>query len=249
ICVGGMWRCNTEKPEPKGPSAIIQLRRDVALTLMNVAADIRSGNIATAAAELEATAALLDYRYFHKLKGPPPPKPGYAPSALGSSSPQSAVLQMLPEELEETKIGYIIKKSPRDLLNDKIKISIENQQNNMHESFTNKENYYATAKVTQFENFLASENNMKKVQGVTGIPQSNTLQKNSLKEEVKHSENHLQSEDMSMKQYMDYTGSSKLPHMQDLNILPGEAELDDLGDEPLPAISSQVRYLSGNAII
>ncbi|XP_045107634.1 uncharacterized protein LOC123502560 [Portunus trituberculatus] len=72
---------------PVGVEALVQLRRDIARTLLVLATDLRTGRTEGVADQLEATASFLDPRYHHQ--GPPwsPPtitRPAFSPPPLNT---------------------------------------------------------------------------------------------------------------------------------------------------------------------
>ncbi|XP_068218944.1 uncharacterized protein [Palaemon carinicauda] len=241
ICVGGMWRCGPEKPKPEGLGAIIQLRRDVATTLMRVAADIRSGNTAAAAAELEATAALLDSRYSSKVRGPPMMQPGaYIPPSLDSTS--SPAIQMLADEQDETRMEHPLKRgSRRDLLVEKMRgvssfqeLSPENFQKNgrlgesIHSPIGNH-----TKSLSSSHSHLDKGNFTQFALPEAKSDKSKVLEEDSRSDKEK-------AEIFKLNNNLEFSNAVKSVYQ--MYMLPGEAELD-LGDEPLPSIKSQITVL------
>lgn len=241
ICVGGMWRCGPEKPKPEGPGAIIQLRRDVAATLMRVAADVRSGNTAAAAAELEATAALLDNRYSPKVKGPPLTKPGaYIPPPLGSSP--SPAIQMLADEQEETPMGHPLKRgSRRDLLVEEMRGVSSFQE-------LSAETFHKLSKVSDNDhpsvgNHSQSPSNVRVHLDRGNVTKSPFLNGKSGKSETQEDDDRIEKEKAeNLKPNDNFDFSNAVKSVYQMYMLPGEAELD-LGDEPLPSLKSQITVL------
>lgn len=78
---------------PVGVEALVQLKRDVALTLLALATDLRMGRTEGVADQLEATASFLDPRYHHHGQSWSPPtitRPAFSPPPLNTpAKPQS----------------------------------------------------------------------------------------------------------------------------------------------------------------
>ncbi|XP_071519867.1 uncharacterized protein [Panulirus ornatus] len=226
LCVGGMWGCGGGREEAPGPDAIIQLRRDVANKLLRLARDLRSGQTVSVVVELEATAALLDARYNQRVRGPPPPKLGFAPSPLSSLS--------TPSVPSHNSAGS------HDLHNGrKAEQTIDSGHTETSDKMKNDNNGRLTPddskrRISQQDSVGADAQKMKPVEGQQ--TPSDRYQFTSSGKEMPQRDSVLDYSESVKSIYPAYPSDV-------VNILPGLSDLEDLGDDPLPPLLSQVTVI------
>ncbi|XP_042221861.1 uncharacterized protein LOC121866310 [Homarus americanus] len=247
ICVGGLWSCGGVREDSQRPDAIIQLRRDVAATLVRLAIDLRAGHTMSVASELEATAALLDARHSSKVRGPPPPRPGFTPAPLGIFSSNSTPLNTVigNEEIESGK-------RPVYAMHARLTDGFEKFYNHSLRKFGLIDKSNKTA--------YLSKNTRNLIKNSTYLRRIN--RKKSEKAESHKTTRPPEKQEQYGSKYPYYNGeedprqSSKLDYSESIksvypvypsdvinSFLPGIAQLDDLGDDPLPPLSTQVTVL------
>ncbi|XP_069180103.1 uncharacterized protein [Procambarus clarkii] len=254
ICVGGLWTCSSVREEPKGPDAIIQLRRYVAATLIRLSHDLRAGHTHSVATELETTAALLDARYKPRVRGPPLPKTGFAPPPLGSLSTNSTPIHSVSwgEEIKTGRSEYGIstrfknyyEKFKRNFSGETFNEFIQKLNDTAVQDFT--PNPYISESSETLEKKLFFERlDRKDLKG-------SRIYKSDLQSEIQRG---LGSKDTSYDIDEDEPQQSKLDYLESVksvypvypadlvNNLPGIADLEDLGNDSLPPLLTKVTVI------
>nr|XP_053637621.1 uncharacterized protein LOC128692491 [Cherax quadricarinatus] len=256
VCVGGLWACGgSVKEETLGPDAIIQLRRYVASTLIRLSYDLRAGHILSVAAELESTAALLDSRYDPKVRGPPPPKSGFTPAPLSFLLSNSTLLHNISED-------ELIRNGRSEYgLNSRLRYYYNKFKNNFSEQTFNE--FIQKLNDTSLNTLALNSYTSESLESLEKRTFSERINRKNLEESRIHNLKLLLEKQRSFKDKSTLYNedeeepqhSSKLDYSESvrsiypvypgdlINNLPGIADLEDLGSDPLPPLPTQVTVI------